>query len=1534
MNFLKLSFFLIIFSFANQVFGFDDIKFSKFIPEAKHRMALSEISDFGVSENGNFYVLDKKSNSLHSFSSDGKIIKSLKSGLKSPSGIFVSSKDKIYVCDTDNKKVKVFSKDLISELEFGFAGGSYGELNSPEDIAVNSFGQIFVLDRDRNSVLMFNEKGFFLSEQSFEEPIAIAVDFEDKLNVLYKEGDNFGIYVFQNYFEKLNQFYPLNNNQITSKELVDLKVNGYGEFYLLDSKLGNCWHLDAMAKPIGRRKFGNKSKNSGPAAFNEASFLAVVTQDENSDIVYIADKKFGLIQEINIQIKQSRYADKTVLSEPILVEFLGERSVEFSDLTFTGKGLLATSKENNSVKYFESMSILSGGQTYTKDSAKKLGFEMGEPSATATFGDKVFVVNTDEHQVLIFDAEGNYQFSFSEKGSSEGKLKSPTDLAISNDGKIHVCDTDNNRISVFSTDGIFLSFFPKKSNLLEEPKSIAIDSKGIIYVLDKSNTIYIFDGSKAPKKIIPDSKDFSFSRIEVTDSDLLLVVEEETQRVQIFKNFRKVAEFGSKGEKEDSNRFAEISGIYFNASKNEVYVSDSEAKRTKVFKVLEKPSAPKNLRLVVTDPLRAKLVWEHEFNNLQFEIYRFKDYAEKAEKLFVTDARSFTISESTEEVYGYFVKSYKAGLRSNASNSIEDKVTAASQNVKKSNYFQAIKHLKSSLIFIENKDEVTDKIIELYILSQREEQANGNFRLALSYIDEALEIQPNNLDLFEEKVKCYKGLGDLDKAIDIYSQIQSKFAMNKQFNVAFMKLYIFANRFMKAIILANNYHSKKGFDKNIELLKAKAYEGDVEFTEALKIYKTILSKTGDKNLHLNIGDLYVEMKRYEDAIAEYQKAQDINYPRSIVYLKIGIANYEKGNYPESSFQIEKAIQIDPKQAELHYNLGKAYSKDKKKQEAVNAFKRAIDLNNSYFDAYLALGNDYEVLNQLDDAQVEYEKAVKLSPKNVEARFALGKIYLKAKKADDAVAELTIANEENPYSNEILAFLKEAQSLRRKINITRDPIEVADYDLVKVFPSLWEYYKTHPIGTIEVFNTKNRSVLDVKVTLEVPKVCDEPLEFIIPTVLENRKDEYLLNVKFNESLLEATTSANLTLETTLTIFYRVDGTPYTKVIKKDLEIQKLNDISWRDKKQISSFINPRDQIIRDLMTEKIISQFSEVGSNAPLSKQIRQAMQIFTVLGDLGISYVADPNTPYETASLSTDVIDYVQFPVQTLQRKVGDCDDLVTLLSNCYESIGIATAYIDVPGHVFLAFSPYDIQESNLTEQGVKEDMVIKRFGKIWIPIETTLLGKSTFYEAWSKGIQRYKETIENGEIPEIIEIANAAKIYPPVNYTYKSSLSGLGLDSRAFEASKNKFQNEVQNIANISEKSIENQLKEAISQYPKNSFLRNRLGLFYIQQKKYGKAIESFKAILNYDATNVIAINNLGNAYIFQNRLPEAETYLLEATEKKPEDAGILVNLCKLYLERGEKAKAEKFYQKAFMVDTDFVLENFADISQEFRKN
>ena len=53
------------------------------------------------------------------------------------------------------------------------------------------------------------------------------------------------------------------------------------------------------------------------------------------------------------------------------------------------------------------------------------------------------------HRVQVFELSGKFVTKFGSEGSGRGELKNPFSTAILSDGRIVVCEFNNNRIQVF-----------------------------------------------------------------------------------------------------------------------------------------------------------------------------------------------------------------------------------------------------------------------------------------------------------------------------------------------------------------------------------------------------------------------------------------------------------------------------------------------------------------------------------------------------------------------------------------------------------------------------------------------------------------------------------------------------------------------------------------------------------------------------------------------------------------------------------------------------------------------------------------------------------------------------------------------------------------------------------------------------------------------------------------------------------------------------------------------------------------------------
>ncbi|MEO8681643.1 MAG: 6-bladed beta-propeller [Vicinamibacterales bacterium] len=179
--------------------------------------------------------------------------------------------------------------------------------------------------------------------------------------------------------------------------------------------------------------------------------------------------------------------------------------------------------------------------------------ELVAPSGLAIdrAADRLYVADAGKHEVLCYSAkDGALIRVIGKRGGEAGEFNFPTNLSVDAQGRLYVADTLNFRIQVFDRDGKFVRMFGELGDSpgqLNRPKGVAVDSEGHIYVADSSfNNFQVFDeegrlllfvgqgGSQAGEFSLP-------AGLYIDDQDRIYVADQGNSRIQVFQYVKEKA---------------------------------------------------------------------------------------------------------------------------------------------------------------------------------------------------------------------------------------------------------------------------------------------------------------------------------------------------------------------------------------------------------------------------------------------------------------------------------------------------------------------------------------------------------------------------------------------------------------------------------------------------------------------------------------------------------------------------------------------------------------------------------------------------------------------------------------------------------------------------------------------------------------------------------------------------------------------------------------------------------------------------------
>lgn len=201
------------------------------------------------------------------------------------------------------------------------------------------------------------------------------------------------------------------------------------------------------------------------------------------------------------------------------------------------------------------------------------------------------------------------------------------------------------------------------------------------------------------------------------------------------------------------------------------------------------------------------------------------------------------------------------------------------------------------------------------------------------------------------------------------------------------------------------------------------------------------------------------------AVAQVQRASDLNPTLAQVQITEGLIYTGTGNYERAIRNFTRALTSDPANAEAYRGLASAYEAVSDMAGAEDTFLRAIRLQPRYWSGYNALGAFYARTGRYEEAKAQFREVIDRSPHNHRGYMNLGSMHYFTGDTESArvMWEESMAVEETYSSASNLAtlyFVEERYEDAARMYETALQIDDASY---MVWGNLGSAYHAMPGG---------------------------------------------------------------------------------------------------------------------------------------------------------------------------------------------------------------------------------------------------------------------------------------------------------------------------------------------------------------------------------------------------------------------------------------------------------------------------------------
>lgn len=224
--------------------------------------------------------------------------------------------------------------------------------------------------------------------------------------------------------------------------------------------------------------------------------------------------------------------------------------------------------------------------------------------------------------------------------------------------------------------------------------------------------------------------------------------------------------------------------------------------------------------------------------------------------------------------------------------------------------------------------------------------------------------------------------------------------------------------------------------------ESRVYKSMGDTIKAIGVLKEGYDQSSKFILLVDIADLLLEIKEYEEALNYYEKINKID--KNYTYGVLGVANCKRilGDNKEAIKYYDIAIEQLPEHAFIYYGKALVYYNEGDYRAAMEWALEAEKLNDQYAEAFDLIAKSAFKLSRYNVSYAYGVKAVKADPANLKYLLQLGEYALIRGSYEDAAVLYSQILKKYKFEEYISDYLKAKERLRKMsdLNIKTENIK--------------------------------------------------------------------------------------------------------------------------------------------------------------------------------------------------------------------------------------------------------------------------------------------------------------------------------------------------------------------------------------------------------------------------------------------------------------------------------------------------------------